>query len=43
MALFILDHQETPVRELLDGGWLIQAGQGLEHGNLRQGHVGKMD
>ena len=32
MTLFIFHHQKTPVRELLNGGWLIQAGQGLKHG-----------
>ena len=38
MLLFIFDDQETPVRKLLDGGWLIDAGQGQEHENVVERH-----
>jgi hypothetical protein len=38
MLLFIFDNEESPVRKLLDGGWLIDAGQGQEHENVVQRH-----
>ena len=30
MVFFIFDHEETTVRELLDGGGFVEAGEGLE-------------
>jgi len=40
--LFILDYQEAPVRQLLDGRGFIQAGRGWKWHSL-EGHVGRMD
>jgi len=34
MLLLVFDDKETPVRQLLDGGWFIDAGQGLERGHV---------
>ena len=40
MLFFIFNDQKTPVRKPLDGGWLIEAGQGQEHENVVQRHDG---
>jgi hypothetical protein len=39
VALLILDHQKSPVRQLLDRGRLVESGQGLEGWRLGVRHA----